>query len=167
MVLLWQSQQSTSSLQKTAYLGDLQATSISRIVISHAQKRKLDLTLRDGVWYANDKRADPQAVERLHDDLLAMRVIRVVSHGHQHDADLGLAKRAIHVRCFDAKGHEWVHLQVGKQGNDLVSTYVSRMGSDLTEQGDVVAVNRALLWQLNRSEAAWQAKEHEQGKAKE
>ncbi|MDQ6955812.1 MAG: DUF4340 domain-containing protein [Mariprofundaceae bacterium] len=94
------------------------------------------------------------AALRLLDDLAGMQVIRVVTRKHDYDADLGLLNRGVRVQCLDAQDVVLLDIRVGKQGSDLLSTYVRRAGNDA-----IVAVNRALVWQVRRSKKAWKAVE--------
>lgn len=97
--------------------------------------------------------ANADAVNQLIGDLQSMRPVRVVAHSAAHDADLHLdAGHAIDLRVKDASSTMLLDLRVGGQGTDLVSTYVRRAGHP-----EVLAVNRALLWQLKRAPSGWKA----------
>ena len=97
--------------------------------------------------------ADAKAVQQLTNDLEDMRPVRVVARDASHDAELHLTPdKAIRVLVKDGTGKVLLDLAVGAQGSDLVTTCVRRAG-----ETQVVAVDRALLWQLKRLPAGWQA----------
>ena len=98
--------------------------------------------------------AAQDAVSHLLDDLVTMQVVRVVTKNHQHDETLGLLQGHVLVQCLDAQGSMLLNITIGKQGSDLLSTYVRRDGDDA-----VVAVNKVLVWQVKRSAKTWQATE--------
>lgn len=104
-----------------------------------------------GEWQlADDSMADNEAVERLLKDLGEMRPVRVVTRKRNHDDKLQLGDHSIHLLLLDAGGREVFNATVGKQGADLLSTYLRLDGTDA-----VLAVNKSLNWQLRRSADNW------------
>jgi len=151
-LVLWLWQKPTGQAQSMQTWPTIAVAKIAEVRIQQVTGGNITLRLKHDKWYVgNDTEAVQDAVLHLLDDLSAMQVIRVVSRSHAHDAELGFLKRAVTVRCMDAQGAILLDLEVGKQGSDLLSTYVRKAGDDA-----IVAVNKALLWQLRRSQNAWQ-----------
>lgn len=96
--------------------------------------------------------ANNESVQHLLDDLASMHIIRVVTHTHAHDNELGMNKRGTKLTLSDNTGTRLLDLIIGKQGSDLISTYV-RIG----ESPEVLAVDKALVWQVRRDRNAWKA----------
>ena len=153
-MVFWMWLQPASQSQKMDTWSDIAVEKIVQVMIQRAGDEEIVLTLRQGEWQlANGDLAAQDGVLHLLDDLSTMQVIRVVTQTHQHDADLGFLKRGVTVQCLDAQGSVLLDLTVGKQGSDLLSTYVRRNGDDA-----VLAVNKALVWQVRRSKRAWKKK---------
>ncbi len=91
--------------------------------------------------------------DRLVRDLAGMRVARVVARDRSHDAELGLAG-GVRVTLQDASGQTLLACTVGKQGSDLLSTYVRVQGHP-----EVLAVDKALVWQVRRPLSGWVAEQ--------
>ncbi len=154
-VVLWLWQQPASQSQRMDVWSNIAVKDIVKMTIQKQSDKNVSLTLQQGTWrLGNGDLAVQDAVLRLLDDLAGMQVIRVVTRKHDYDADLGLLDRGVSVQCLDAQGVVLLDVRVGKQGSDLLSTYVRRAGDDA-----VVAVNRALVWQVKRSKKAWKAVE--------
>jgi len=151
-LVLWLWQKPTGQAQSMQTWPTIAVAKIAEVRIQQATGGHIILLLKHDKWYVgNDVEAVQDAVLHLLDDLSAMQVVRVVSRSHAHDAELGFLKRTVTVRCMDAQGAILLDIEVGKQGSDLLSTYVRKAGDDA-----IVAVNKALLWQLRRSQKAWQ-----------
>ncbi|MDQ6962359.1 MAG: DUF4340 domain-containing protein [Mariprofundaceae bacterium] len=105
------------------------------------------------VWMLGDQQADEKAVLQIIHDLHVMKPIRVVSRNIKQYARLEVTDKATRV-VLSAHGVTLLDLYVGKQGSDLISTYVR-----LQQSQEVVAVNKALVWQVNRQQSAWQKTE--------
>ncbi len=151
--VLWLWQQPTSQSQRMDVWSPIAVKEVVNITIQKQSYNDIILSLKDGKWrLGHGDLAVQDAVLRLLDDLADMQVIRVVTRKHDYDADLGLLHRGVRVQCMDAQGVVLLDMTVGKQGSDLLSTYVRRAGGDA-----VVAVNKALVWQVKRSEKAWKA----------
>jgi len=154
-LMLWMFQKPPSQSQHMDMWTSIAVENIHKIVIQKQGAQTVVLQLQQDKWHlGNGDLAVQNATFRLLDDLTGMRVIRVVTRNHNHDADLRLLKRGVIVRCLDAQGNVLLDITVGKQGSDLLSTYVRRAGDDA-----VVAVNKALVWQVQRSKKAWKAAE--------
>ncbi len=95
--------------------------------------------------------ANNESVQHLLDNLASMHIIRVVTHTHAHDHELGMNK-GTQLTLLDNAGNRLLDLIVGKQGSDLISTYV-RIG----QSPEVLAVDKALVWQVSRGRNAWKA----------
>ncbi|MDQ6953880.1 MAG: hypothetical protein Q9M20_00350 [Mariprofundaceae bacterium] len=155
-LILWLWQQPASKSQNMDEWPTVAAQDIVTIIIQKAASAKLVLQLEKGQWLlVNGDVAVQDAVLRLRDDLAGMQVIRVVTRKRDYDAELGMLDRAVSVQCMDAQGRLLLDLVIGKQGSDLLSTYVRRVGDDA-----LVAVNRALVWQVKRSNSAWKSVEN-------
>lgn len=150
-VVLWVWQQPASQSQDMDTWSNIAVHDIAKVMIQRDGGKSIVLELQEGQWrLANGDLAVQHAVLRLLDDVTAMQVIRVVTQKREHDADLGLLKRGVRVQCLDAQGIVLLDITVGKQGSDLLSTYVRRAGKNA-----VVAVNKALVWQVKRTKRAW------------
>ncbi len=136
----------------------IQADDVAKIVIQSSSGESVTLVEKQGVWYVQDDehnkeiKANRSAVLRLRDDLADMQPIRMVAHGHGHDAALGFSPADIHVRCLNQHGKALLDVMVGKQGSDLLSTYIRRVNEDA-----IFAVDKVLLWQLKRTKSSWKA----------
>jgi hypothetical protein len=129
----------------------IDASMIDRIIIQNSGMDGLVLSQKQGQWYVQGSAlANQQAVTHLRDDLAEMRPTRILTYGHKHDAELGFAPVSTHVQCLDKQGNLLLDIEVGKQGSNLLSTYVRRVGSDT-----IVAVDKILLWQLKRTKGGW------------
>lgn len=154
-VVLWVWQQPASQSQDMDAWSNIASQDVAKIMIQKHGDKNIVLKLQEGQWrLENGDLAVQHAILRLLDDLTTMQVIRVVTQKREHDADLGLLKRGVHVQCLDAQGVVLLDIIVGKQGSDLLSSYVRSAGEDA-----VVAVNKALVWQVKRSKRAWKAVE--------
>jgi len=144
------SQDNTESAQSWS---GLHANEVVQISLQKMASKKIELVLQKGEWMLSDgTKAQQDAVYRLLDDLEGMQWVRVVTQKRSHDAELGL-EHAVHVLCQGASGKHLLDLEVGKQGSDLLSTYVRRVGED-----EVIAVNRSLVWQVHRRLSSWRDK---------
>ncbi|MDQ6959834.1 MAG: DUF4340 domain-containing protein [Mariprofundaceae bacterium] len=127
---------------------------IHAIVLASASGTPVRLEQQHGKWMLTgspDVLANAESVRYLLHDLTAMHVIRVVTHTHAHDAELGMNK-GVKLTLLDKADAGLLTLAIGKQGSDLISTYV-RIG----QSSDVIAVNKVLVWQVRRTRSAWKA----------
>ncbi|HKJ83268.1 MAG TPA: hypothetical protein VJ961_04520 [Mariprofundaceae bacterium] len=130
-------------------------SAVDRVEIRPPSGATVRLEKKDGKWMLmRDKpvAANDKFVEHLIDDLVNAHVIRVVSRNRDHDEALQVGQQGVSVRLFGQDGKPLLDLVVGKQGNDLLSTYVRRVGKPET-----VAVDKALVWQVRRGISSWKA----------
>jgi len=113
----------------------------------------LHFVRKQGGWQLvgyESRQVDEQAMKTLLDDLATMRTVRTVATGTAHDRNLGLDKgQRIHVRLSDASTVV-LEADIGKQGTDLATTFLRLQGTDT-----VVAVDKMLRWQLQRTSEGW------------
>ena len=129
---------------------------IHAVVLAPASGPPVRLEQQHGTWMlkgspAPDVPANTESVRHLLNDLTTMHVIRMVTHTHAHDAELGMDK-GIKLMLLDKAAKGLLTLTIGQQGSDLISTYV-RIG----KSPDVIAVDKALVWQVRRSRNGWKA----------
>jgi len=110
------------------------------------------LVRHDDAWkLADDTPANAELVQRLLSDLAAMQVSRIVARSNSHDLELGMAKEdAVHLTLNDTQGQPLLTLDVGRQGGDLLSTFVRYVGDQ-----KVLAVDKSLVWQVRRNLDGW------------
>ena len=149
-VFFWKHEEPVSAPQQMAAWQTLDASRVSTLSIQKNGEPAIELHRQGNQWMIAGKAADAQAVQRLLNDLSAMRPVRIVTRKRDHDALLGLDAHAITVKLTDAAGKPLLHATIGKQGANLISTYLRLQGEDV-----VYAVNKPLVWQLNRSATAW------------
>ena len=131
------------------------ADAVAGIDIQLPPDEHVRLRKQDGKWMLMLKQPEPASekdVRHLIDDLSGMHVIRVVSRNRTHDAELGVDGKGVSVQLSGRSDKELLDLIVGKQGSDLLSTYVRLAGAP-----EVVAVDRALVWQVRRDISSWKA----------
>ena len=153
IVLLVILQRPISQPQDMAEWPQIEEHAVMGMVLRLTAENTIELIHKQGVWYLKDgSLANQDAALRLRYDLAHMRPIRMLTRGHKHDAELGFSASAIQVQCLDAQGHVLLDIAVGKQGSDLLSTYVRR-----TEDDVIYAMDKLLLWQLKRTKKAWKS----------
>ncbi len=150
-VFFWKHEEPVSAPQQMAAWQTLDASRVSTLSIQKNGEPAIELHRQGNQWMIAGKAADAQAVQRLLNDLSAMRPVRIVTRKRDHDAMLGLDEHAITLKLSDAAGKPLLHAAIGKQGANLISTYLRLQGEDV-----VYAVNKSLVWQLNRPAAAWE-----------
>ncbi len=96
--------------------------------------------------------ADADAVQHLLDDLASMNIVRVVTRNPEHYEKLRVTTGSTRVVLKSEGGDSLLELFIGKQGSDLISTYL-RVGG----RPEVLAVDRTLLWQVSRPYQEWKA----------
>ena len=135
-------------------LGSVVSGQVKAVSIRPASSETIRLERTGDGWRLIGKSPVPartEAVERLLNDLASMRVIRVVAHTRSHDAELGL-DRGVHVSLLGRGDRRLLELTIGKQGSDLISTYVR-----VDSSPKVIAVGKSLVWQVKRTASAWAA----------
>ena len=96
--------------------------------------------------------ADADAVQQLLDDLASMKIVRVVTRNPGHYEKLRVTTGSVRVLLKREGGDTLLDLFIGKQGSDLISTYLR-----LADRPEVLAVDRTLLWQVRRPYQDWKA----------
>jgi hypothetical protein len=128
---------------------------VHAIIISQGKDSQVRIERHDGEWFVagdNLSPANTEYVSRLLSDITAMRVVRVVTRKRDHDVSLGFGDHVSGVELLDASGNVLFDVHVGKQGSDVMSTYIRIQGQD-----PVLAVDKSLIWQLKRDASAWKA----------
>jgi len=159
--VLWQLMRPTALPQTMPEMTRFSPDQVASVMLKRGAEATLLLSLHDDVWMvANGQtdlvwnRADESSVFRLLDDLAGMNSLRVVTRNPERYEQLRVGDASIEVMLKDSSDKTLLHVRVGKQGSDLISTYVR------FENGvEVVAVDRALVWQVNRSYRGWEASE--------
>jgi hypothetical protein len=114
--------------------------------------------LRDGTRWklegveGEQEDADADVVQRLLDDLASMKIVRVVTRNPEHYEKLRVTTGSTRVLMKREGGDTLLDLFIGKQGSDLISTYLR-----LADRPEVLAVDRTLLWQVRRPYQDWKA----------
>jgi len=147
----WQFSQPALAPQAHAVVKTPDISKIAAIELAPAFGAHVRLKKQDGTWMVAGSPANTESVQHLLDDLVAMRVIRVVTHTHTHDDALGINK-GVKLTLLDQAGVALFTLTAGKQGSDLISTYV-RIG----QAAEVLAVDKSLVWQIKRAPDSWKA----------
>ena len=119
--------------------------------------------LAGGLQGEGKEAANADAVLHLLDDLAGMAIIRVVTRSPENyeRLQIGLEKMgstktgsgSTQVTLKGKDGNMLLNLFVGKQGSDLISTYVR-----MADTPEVLAVNRVLVWQVRRSYQGWKTR---------
>lgn len=152
--VLWLSSRPESASQRMPELVRFDPASIDSITLGGGGVEELELKRAGDFWLMPDQqKADSSAVQHLLDDLATMEIVRVVTRNPENYSDLGIGKDSVRV-ALSAGGRELPGIEIGKQGSDLISTYL-RIG----DMPEVLAVNRTLLWQVRRAKDGWRAVE--------
>lgn len=145
-----------------APLPSLPPTEVRAVEIDVPGRRPLHFRRNKGQWQLVERASravDAQAMGALLRDLGTMRPLRTVAMGAQYDERLGLDKaHRLLVRLEGAQGQR-IAFAIGKQGRDLTSTFLRPVGWH-----KVVAVDKVLRWQLQRTPDAWLAPQTEDKK---
>jgi len=156
-VVLWLASRPDAAPQRMPEITRFASQAVDTIEITDRSQMKLQhtdsgwqLLMGSGVWRA----ADEEAVSHLLDDLAAMQSIRVVTRNPDQYEKLKVGSAATKVILKDRQGKGIFEVLVGKQGSDLLSTYLRLAGKP-----EVLAVDRSLLWQVKRPLEGWQARE--------
>lgn len=96
--------------------------------------------------------ANADAVQHLLDDLASMNIVRVVTRNPGHYEKLRVTTGSVRVLLKREGGDTLLDLFIGKQGSDLISTYLR-----FADRPEVLAVDKTLLWQVRRPYRGWKA----------
>jgi len=160
---VWQAAQPSRAPQAMPAWPRFEAGSVHDLRILRGKTERVHLQKQaDGWVIAGDENpaADKQAVERLLDDLAKMRPVRIVTRNRAHYERLQTGDDAVRVELRDGSGNTVFSAWIGKQGSDLISTYVR-----LEKMPEVFAVDRSLAWQVKRSVAGWKAPQRDRTQA--
>lgn len=153
---LWFSMGPTAGSQQLPDMPTLAAGKVADIRIS-STSGNVHLQKRDETWLVvGAGAADSDAVRQLLQDLSRMQPIRLLTRNSARYAELGLGAEAVHLVLKDGAGDPLLDLFIGKQGTDILSTYIRHAQMDA-----VLAVDRTLVWQVRRSQQGWLAPEPE------
>jgi len=150
----WQFSQPAVAPQAHMPLKVLDIGKVHTMMLEPASEITVQLEKQNRNWMLAGQSVVPandESVQRLLNDLASMHVIRVVTHTHAHDHTLGM-DTGVKLVLRDQTGTALLTLIVGKQGSDLISTYV-RIG----QAPEVFAVDQALVWQVRRDSNSWKA----------
>ena len=159
----WQAAQPSRAPQAMPAWPQFDAGSVYDVRILRGKTEEVHLKKQaDGWVIAGDESpsADAQAVGRLLDDLATMRPVRVVTRNRAHYARLQTGDDATRVVLRDGNGKTVFSAWIGKQGSDVISTYVR-----LENMPEVFAVDRSLTWQVKRSAAGWKSPRNDKAQA--
>ena len=151
---LWQKDRPTHAVQTISSWSTVDPSLVTGISISNDAEENIILHKKEA-WMLGDKTANQEAIERMLEHLHEMRPIRVVTRNPKQYARLSVSDQSARIRLTDKKDHVLLDIHIGKPGSDLISTYVR-----LRHEKEVIAVNKALVWQVNRTKESWQAQEN-------
>lgn len=160
---IWQAAQPSSAPQAMPAWPQFDVGSVHDVRILRGKRKEVHLKKQADGWViagTESPSADAQSVERLLDDLATMRPVRVVTRNRAHYARLQTGDDATRVELRDGSGNTVFSAWIGKQGSDLISTYVR-----LENMPEVFAVDRSLTWQVKRSAAGWKAPQSDKAQA--
>lgn len=163
-VAIWYGMRPAAELQNLPELPAVHAERAVGLQITATGSRVV-LRRDKGEWFVDGEakvQANGEAVEKLLADLSAMRPVRLLTRNSERYAGLGLGEDAVHLTLTDGSQVVLADIFIGKQGTDLLSTYIRFADMDA-----VLAVDRTLVWQVRRSREGWLAPEPVQEKAKE
>jgi len=156
-VVLWMALRPDAAPQRMPEIARFASQGVDSIEIRDHSQIKLQrvesgwqLLIDSDVW----RGADDEAVLHLLNDLAAMQPIRVVTRNPDQYEKLKVGLAATKVLLKDRQGKELFEVMIGKQGSDLLSTYIRFAG-----KAEVLAVDRSLLWQVKRPLEGWQARD--------
>jgi len=133
----------------------IEASSVHRIEIDAGPGHYLALIRHTDHWQLRNGEADArpasdEAVEHLLADLDSMSLIRVVTTNPELYDRMQVGGGAVKLVLMTDQGDVSHRLLIGKQGTDLISTYIR-----IDDYPEVLAVNKSLVWQVNRSSDGW------------
>jgi len=150
MVFFWQKEDTSQAKQSMPAWVTIDANQVSSMELRQAGQAPIILKRNGAQWLIGADPADATAVDRLLRDLCSMQPVRVVTQKRSHDAALGLDAQGVAIVLSDSAGKRLLDVTLGKQGANLLTTYLRPKGSDV-----VLAMNKALNWQIHRSADAW------------
>jgi len=159
-VLIWLISKPDSAPQKMPEMIRFNPADVFSLILAHEGAETIFLRRSGDQWKllkecSEDKKmafAQAAAVQHLLDDLANMDVVRVVTRNPEYYEKLHVGSGSTQVLLKDKGDSVITNLFVGKQGRDLISTYLRVDGMP-----EVLAVNKVLLWQVRRSYQGWKA----------
>ena len=157
-VLIWMASRPDSAPQTMPEMIRFNPDEVHTLALTNAGAVPVLLLRSDNGWKLEgdgsegEQVADADAVQHLLDDLASMKIVRVVTRNPGHYEKLRVTTGSIQVLLKRAGGETLLDLFIGKQGSDLISTYL-RIGG----RPEVLAVDKTLLWQVRRPYQEWKA----------
>lgn len=165
----WLASTPDSGSQKMPELVQFKTADVYSMMLKQEALGEISLLRSGEKWLlsaggAGDKQevADVDAIRHLLDDLATMKIVRVVSRNPEKRKrlEMGLERLgstktgsgSTQVTLKTKDGNTVLDLFIGKQGSDLISTYIR-----MADRPEVLAVNRVLVWQVRRSYQGWKA----------
>ena len=158
-VVIWLASRPDAAPQKMPELAGFAVGTVHTIEIIQGDGLAVTLKRHDSDWQlqagsGNESRADDEAVTHLLTDLASMKPVRVVTRNPNQYEKLKVGSGATKVTLKDQLGGVLFAVLIGKQGSDLLSTYIR-----IADKPEVLAVNRSLLWQVSRPLDGWKTNE--------
>ena len=158
-VVVWLLSRPESAPQEMPEMIRFDKHSVDLISLAGGEVEEIQLHRSENIWLMKGgERADIDAVEHLLGDLAGMEIVRVVTRNPDHYKRLGIGDGSVRV-TLSVSGIELLHVEIGRQGKDLLSTYL-RIG----DSPEILAVNKSLLWQVRRARDSWQTVEPQSAK---
>ncbi|MES0371138.1 MAG: DUF4340 domain-containing protein [Mariprofundaceae bacterium] len=168
-VVVWLASKPASAPQTVPELAHFGPAEVFSMTLTQEAVGVISLQRSDEKWMLTGSlsdegqvAADAAAVRHLLDDLSSMEIVRVVTRSPENyeRLQIGLEKKgstktgsgSTQVTLKGKDGIVLLDLFVGKQGSDLISTYVR-----VSDMSEVLAVNKVLVWQVRRSYQGWKA----------
>lgn len=158
-MVLWLASRPDSAPQRMPEIAGFSTDAVQRFEINHADTPPVSLQRMESGWQVQAvsgewRGASGEAVSHLLDDLALMKPIRVVTRNPVQYEKLKVGPEATKVTLKNQQGAVLFAVLIGKQGSDLLSTYLR-----IPDKPEVLAVDRSLVWQVSRPLAGWKANE--------
>lgn len=156
-VVIWLASRPDSAPQVMPEMVRFNPDAVYALTLTNGGEVSVSLLRDDSRWKlegveGEQEDADADVVQRLLDDLASMKIIRVVTRNPGHYEKLRVTTGSTRVLLKREGGDTLLDLFIGKQGSDLISTYLR-----LADRPEVLAVDRTLLWQVRRPYQDWKA----------
>jgi len=158
-VLVWLASRPDSAPQSMPEMVRFNPDEVHTLALTDGRGVAVSLLRSDSGWKlkgeggeGEQQNADADAVQHLLDDLASMNIVRVVTRNPGHYEKLRVTTGSVRLLLKREGGDSLLDLSVGKQGSDLISTYLR-----LADRPEVLAVDRTLLWQVRRPYREWKA----------
>lgn len=156
-VVIWLASRPDSAPQVMPEMVRFNPDAVYALTLTNGGEVSVSLLRDDSRWKlegveGEQEDADADVVQRLLDDLASMKIVRVVTRNPEHYEKLRVTTGSTRVLMKREGGDTLLDLFIGKQGSDLISTYLR-----LADRPEVLAVDRTLLWQVRRPYQDWKA----------